>query len=281
MEKLQIPRYGSGNTFEQLSPKELAQLRVDALNSADGDRIKKDGYDCKICRNKGFIAKLAEYNGGYSYSCSDCRCVETRNSILRMMASGLKNVIRDYTFDKFDAHEQWQYSIKQDAMEYAKAPNNWFVMCGQSGAGKTHLCTAVCREFLLAGRQVRYMLWRDDAGRIKKANADSSDSEEYARLMHQFKTAPVLYIDDLFKVGKATDGIGPKPTSADINIAFEILNYRRHNPELLTIISTELTPDELIDVDEGVAGRICEGSKVCTISRDRKRNHRLKGVTTV
>ena len=53
------------------------------------------------------------------------------------------------------------------------------------------------------------------------------------------------------------------------------------DPELLTIISTELTPDELIEIDEAVAGRICEDSKVCTIGRDRKRNYRLKGVTAV
>jgi chromosomal replication initiation ATPase DnaA len=152
---------GLATTFD-MTPKEYEQYKVDDWNRTPGNRHEEDGYECKICLNKGTVAKLIDNgNGTYSHCFTDCRCVETRNSIMRMKRSGLKDIIKDYTFDKFIASEPWQKAIKDAAQEYAKNPEGWFALCGQSGAGKTHLCTAICREFLLAGRKVRYMLWRD------------------------------------------------------------------------------------------------------------------------
>jgi chromosomal replication initiation ATPase DnaA len=58
---------------------------------------------------------------------------------MRMKRSGLKNIIKDYTFDKFEDSEPWQQAIKKASMEYAENPEGWFLLCGQSGAGKTHL----------------------------------------------------------------------------------------------------------------------------------------------
>lgn len=263
-------------TTSDFSPKAWEQYKVDDWNKTPGNRNEEDGYDCKICKNKGTIAKLVEEDGKYFRVFEDCKCVETRNSIMRMKRSGLKDIIKDYTFDKFQATEKWQQTIKNAAMDYAKDQTGWFALCGQSGAGKTHLCTAICRELLLAGKRVRYMLWRDDVVKIKGA---VPDSDEYGRMIDQFKTADVLYIDDLFKTGK--DNNGQKITSADINVAFEIINYRYNNPNLLTIISSELTEDELLDIDEAIGGRIYERAKTFTIGKDRSRNYRIKGAVTI
>lgn len=282
MDRLQeiLERFGNtGTTSEPMTQKDWEQFKVDDWNRTPGNRHEEDGFDCKICKNKGTIAKLVDSgNGSFTHCFADCLCVETRNSIMRMKRSGLKNIIKDYTFDKFEDLEPWQKAIKQAAVEYAKNPEGWFLLCGQSGAGKTHLCTAVCREFLLAGRRVRYMLWRDDIVKIKGA---VTDSEEYSRIIDQFKTVDVLYIDDLFKTGKAADNSVQKPTGADINVAFEIINYRYNNPSLLTIISSELTEDELIDIDEAIGGRIYERAKAFTIGKSRDRNYRIKKAVTL
>lgn len=282
MDRLQeiLARFGNtGTTFEKMTPKEYEQFKVDGLNATEGNRHEEDGYHCNTCRNKGYIIKLAEYeDGSFHQVCSDCKCVEIRNSIMRMKRSGLKDIIKDYTFDKFEDLEPWQKAIKKAAVEYAKNPEGWFLLCGQSGAGKTHLCTAICREFLLAGKRVRYMLWRDDIVRIKGA---VTDSEEYSKLIDEFKRVDVLYIDDLFKTGKAADNSFQKPTGADINVAFEIINYRYNNPSLLTIISSELTEDELIDIDEAIGGRIYERAKAFTIGKSRDRNYRIKKAVTL
>lgn len=281
MDRLQeiLQKCGLGTTSDPLSPKDYEQFKVDGLNETVGNRNEEDGYECHICKNKGFVAKLVESPSGvYSHCISDCRCVEIRNSIMRMKRSGLKDIIKDYTFDKFDDAEPWQKSIKNAAVEYAKNPEGWFFLGGQSGAGKTHLCTAICREFLLAGKRVKYMLWRDDIVKIKGA---VTDSEEYSKAIDQFKTIDVLYIDDLFKTGKAADNSTQKPTGADINVAFEIINYRYNNPSLLTIISSELTEDELIDIDEAIGGRIYERAKAFTIGKSRGRNYRIRKAVTI
>lgn len=283
MDRLQeiLAKFGSATSFE-MSEKDYEQFKVDGLNSAVGNRNEEDGYDCPLCKNKGYIAKLVEDNGHYSHCFTDCKCNEVRRSIMRMKRSGLKDIIKDYTFDKFMDTEPWQKAIKESAMEYAENPEGWFALCGQSGAGKTHLCTAICRKFLLSGKRVVYMLWRDEIVKIKEAAKGGEDDNDSLRdILDKYKNAEVLYIDDLFKTGRNIDTSLIKPSVADINYAFEIINYRYNNPDLLTIISSELTEDELLDVDEAIGGRIYERSKTFTIARDRKRNYRLKRAVTL
>lgn len=270
---------GSGITFEEMTPRDFEQFKVDGLNNTEGTRHLEDGYNCSICKNKGFIVKLQELPGGhFTQIMADCKCAEVRRSILRMKKSGLKDIIKDYTFEKFEATEPWQMAIKGAAEAYAKHPDGWFFLGGQSGAGKTHLCTAICREFLLSGRRVVYMLWRDDIAKIKGL---AMEPEQRFQMMERFKRAEVLYIDDLFKTGKNPDGNVQRPTSADINAAFEIINYRYNNPGLLTIVSSEWSEDELLDIDEATGGRIFERAKSFSIAPDRSRNYRTKRTVTV
>ena len=268
-----------GFGFENMTLKDIEQFKVDTLNETEGNEHEKDGYHCSLCRNKGYVVKLIELKqGGYSHVMTDCKCSEVRRSILRMKKSGLKDIIKDYTFDKFDAKENWQQTIKQAAQEYAKAPSGWFFIGGQSGCGKTHLCTAICREFLLNGKRVVYMLWRDDIAKLK---ALAMEPDQREAMINRFKKAEVLYIDDLFKTGKAPDGTDQKPTSADINTAFEIINYRYNNPDLLTVISSEWGQDALLDIDEAIGGRIFERAKTFNIAKDRSRNYRTRGAVTL
>lgn len=282
MDKLQeiISRFANtGTSFENMTPRDWEQARVDSFNTSYGTRNEEDGHDCKLCRNKAIIAHLEDRpDGSFRMVYTSCKCEEIRRSIMRMKRSGLKDIIKDYTFDKFIASEPWQKAIKAAAMEYAKDPHGWFFLGGQSGAGKTHLCTAICREFLLEGKRVIYMLWRDEIVKIKSA---AMDSDELTNMLQKYKTADVLYIDDLFKTGKDKDNSIQKPTVADINYAFEIINYRYNNPSLLTIISSELTEDELLDIDEAIGGRIYERSKSFTIAKNRDRNYRIKGAVTL
>lgn len=281
MDRMQeiLAKLNIATSSNPMSARDWEQFKVDDWNKTAGNRHEEDGYNCPICKNKGTVAKLVENpDGTFSHCFADCKCVDTRNSIMRMKRSGLKDIIKDYTFDKFVVSEPWQQSIKSAAMEYAENPNGWFYMGGQVGAGKTHLCTAICRKFLLDGKKVLYMLWRDE---IVKLKANVNDAEEYGKLIDKYKTAEVLYIDDLFKTGKSADNVTQKPTAADINAAFEIFNYRYNNPALLTIISSELSEDELLDIDEATGSRIYERAKAITIGKDRRRNYRIRKAVTI
>lgn len=246
-----------------------AKMRVDTYNGTEGELI---GYECPKCKNRGMIAVLLE---DYHMQMRECSCMKIRRCVRKMEESGLREIIRSCTFDAFKCTSQWQKAAKEKAIAYAASPSGWFLLCGQSGAGKTHLCTAICRKLLLEGHEVIYMPWRDDIAQIKTM---SLESEERNKRLQELKCKEILCIDDLFKNGKDKDGAA-LPTRADVDIAFEILNYR-YNNRLLTIISTEKSPQELLEIDEAVGGRIAEraGEFLIHISPDRSKNYRLRNV---
>lgn len=245
-------------------------MKVDTLNATDGTLT---GWNCQTCKNRGYVAVIDE--GGETFHTVACRdCVTKRACILKMEKSGLRDVIKNYTFDKFIADTPWRTRMKTVAEEYANAPDGkWLAFCGQGGTGKTHLCTAVCRKFLLDNRQVVYMPWRDDVAIIKSyENADRD-----AKLLVA-KNAEILYIDDFLKAGAAIDGTA-RPTGLELAIAFEIINFRYIN-RLVTVISSEYTLGEISDMDEAIGGRIaemCDGN-VISVERDASKNYRLRGV---
>jgi DNA replication protein DnaC len=113
------------------------------------------------------------------------------------------------------------------------------------------------------------MRWRDESAKLK---ALVNDAIEYSRLIRELKKVEVLYIDDFFKVQR-----GQQPTPADINLAFEILNYRYAN-KLQTIISSEKTLDDILLIDDAVGGRIYELAKGfgMSLAYDKSKNFRLR-----
>ena len=260
------------------TPLERAQFLADEWNKTEGNYNERDGYECKLCRNKATVARVVDKGDGqYERVFEDCSCAATRKAIQHMQKSGLQHIIRECTFDRFDAEEDWQKALKEMAVRYAHNPVGWFFVGGQSGAGKTHICTAICRALLLKGRKVVYMLWRDEIVRIKEL---AQAGGEVSALLDKYKTADVLYIDDLFKTGRFADATMQRPTVADINYAFEIINYRSLN-HLVTIISSELTKEELLEIDEAVGGRILAHSTSIVISKNRARNYRIKEAVTL
>lgn len=214
------------------------------------ERGNLTGYDCPECLNRGFFFRVDE--NGVRYS-EECRCMAVRRNLWRIGDSGLADLIDRYTFEAWETPETWQKEILEAAKRYAEEPEGWFGVFGKSGTGKTHICTAICGELMSRGMDVRYMLWRDLGTQIK---ASMKDAEEYSRLIDPLKTAKVLYIDDLFKTGK-----GQTPTTADVNLAFEILNYRYNTKGLYTIISSEMGLETILETDEAVGSRIYERTK--------------------
>lgn len=265
------------HTCEPLTQEAREKRNAENFNASPGNLNEEDGYECNVCLNKGLIMKAYQVSENYwSTSCSNCACMKVRTTIRRMHKSGLKNIIKDYTFAKYQATEEWQKKLKDAATQYANNASGWFFIGGQSGAGKTHLCTAICREFLLNGKAVKYMLWRDDVVALKGL---VNDADAYREMIDTYKQCEVLYVDDLFKTGKGNEGQKQRPTAADVNIAFEILNYRYNNPDLLTIISSECTVNDIIEIDEATGGRIFERATAFSLKPDVSKNYRLKGVT--
>ncbi len=270
MEKLQFQPAGAWE--QSFDPALQTRLRVDSLNALEGNLT---GYDCPVCRNRGSVAYAREDG---SIVCRECGCMPMRRCVWEMERSGLAGNIREMTFDRFRTEAPWQEKLKAGVEEYAKDPTGWLLVCGQSGSGKTHLCTAVSRKLLLEQKQLRYMSWREQVSQLK---AMALDSRQRGEKLEQLKTVRYLYIDDLYKTGRNADG-NDLPSGADVGLAFEILNYRYIN-HLPTIISTERTAQELVAIDEAVGSRIIEaaGRHVYSIQRDSRRNYRLRNVVNL
>lgn len=247
--------------------REAAEKRRDLCNAKEGKLNEIDGYNCDKCKNKGFIWKLDENLFDVR---AECECTVIRDSLRRARNSGLGNILTDYSFEKYIAKENWQEKLKNKAQQFCTDDSSkWFFIGGQVGCGKTHLCTAISAHYINSGYELRYMVWVEDSKRIKAVANEPS----YQIEINKLKNADVLYIDDFLKVRG-----GEQPTSADINLAFEIINHRLMNPDLITIISSEKILDEIAEYDEATMSRIFQltGEYKFNISKDSNKNYRTK-----
>ena len=177
--------------------------------------------------------------------------------------SGLKDLVQRYTFDNYNTDAFENKIILNKAKMFAKDNYPFFVIMGKSGSGKTHICTAITYRLVEKGFRAKYFLWRTDAAILKSM---VNDGDRYQEELRKLRDVDVLYIDDLFK-GNVSD--------ADINLAFTIINDRYNSDKKKTIISTELSINDLIGIDEAIAGRIVEKSRDYVVKAPNK-NWRMK-----
>lgn len=260
-----------GKPVFEMNEEESLQFKVLSYNNSLGEL---PDYDCKICKNKGDLLMIDTETDCEVYK--PCSCRNIRKTIKRMKECGMGNLLTLYRFSTFEVKEKWQKDIFDKATAFVNNDKaKWFCMLGQSGCGKSHICTAITRELLKMGMNVKYMMWLEESTRIKQA---ITNAELYARLVKELKEAEVLYIDDFFKNDNDT-----KPSPADIKLANEIINFRYNqaritNKRLVTLISCERTLEQLLEYDTALAGRIVEMTKPnnLIIVEGFDKNYRLK-----
>lgn len=190
--------------------------------------------------------------------------------------SGLKINDLNKTFKSYEVINEVTKELKSVATNYylnfkeiERKRNNSLLLCGDSGAGKTHLCIALANNFLKKdSKKVVYMAWVDA---IKELKQNSMDKDIYNKLINKYKNAEILLIDDLFKGGI---------TEADIRILFEIVNHRYIN-NMPMMISTEYRIKDMLNVDEAIGSRIYEMSKGFIVEvkgNGAENNYRLRGI---
>ena len=248
--------------FKPMTEEEYAKYQADLYNSSEGN-LKY--VDCKICRNKGYIQHYDEYFNTYM---TECECMAQRKSIARLRKSGLGNMIERCTFDSYDVKNLWQKRVKDTALEYiGDTSGNWFYIGGQSGCGKTHICTAISVALINRGGTLKYEIWRNLFHQLQSAQFDS---EKYSDKLKELQNIDVLYIDDFLKC------LDKSKINTELNFAFEIINAR-YIADRPTIISSELDINQLNALDNAIAGRIVEKAGKFTISiSGSDKNYRLK-----
>lgn len=247
------------------TPEELIahcnRIVVEEFNNREG---RLTGIDCPKCKNRGAFYRLDD--NGANWHVEECECMKARREVWQIERSGLGESLNKCTLESFETKTDLQKLMKRTAEKYlVDSGKGWLFVGGQVGSGKTHICTAVVGELLHKGVPARYVRWKEIARKLKQVRFDEQKYDEQMSILENIQ---VLYIDDLFK------GI---PTEADVGIVYDILNYR-YAENKPTIISSEKTVAELMEIDEAVASRIIEmsGEYCLNISKDGNKNMRLK-----
>ncbi len=200
-----------------------------------------------------------------------CDCRERLKLQRLFESSKITPAFRATTFENFitAGRPAIIQSMLKSALDYSKRfdeiksdKNNWLVLLGEPGSGKTHLTMAVANEKINERVKVLYFQHVEGINEMKDIlHAGEESLREKIREMQQVE---FLVWDDLFKPVIENQGKdkGRKklPTAFEIEKAFEVLNYRYLNL-LPTAISSERSPKELIEIDRAAGSRILERGK--------------------
>lgn len=252
------------------------QIRISTLelyaqqeNSVVG---RLDGCDCPKCKNKGVVFTV-NYDT-QTVSKSPCECMANRKTLSQVQHSGLGALLDSCQFaNYYHTGEEWRETMFERSQAFLQDNKPLFYVGGQVGCGKSFLCVAMVNEYIKQGLDCKFVVWCDVATTLKQSVMQ--DSDKYNDLLSELQTATVLYIDDFFKT---------TPTTADIDKAFQILNYRYNqnrisNKRYITLISSERTQSDLLAIDEAIATRIIElatPTYMLSISRNVERNLRIR-----
>lgn len=252
--------------MDELEKYLIAHLKLERAEKAD-ECVPMQQYRCQKCKDTGW---LTSYDGKYEVL-KRCGCYAVKRAEELIGKSEISAEFRKKSFDGFDTKgNPMLINARNKAINYVKnfkktqhSRYNSIMFCGQPGSGKTHLGTAICSRLLYMGIPVIYMAYRNAMTRIKQRITDET---AYNRELGKYMDADVLYIDDMLK-GRLTE--------TDVNVIYEIINYRYMN-SLPLIISTEKDLNGLLMFDEATASRIIEMCKDnIAVLKGRELNYRM------
>jgi DNA replication protein DnaC len=128
-------------------------------------------------------------------------------------------------------------------MSYAEAPENWLVIEGAHGCGKTHLAAAIANYRLAHGERPLFLVVPDLLDYLRYAMERDSRTS-FFEVFERVRGAPLLILDDLgaqSDVGWVRDRL------------FQLLNHR-YSARLLTVIT--ISRDSMDRLEERTLARL-------------------------
>lgn len=121
---------------------------------------------------------------------------------------------------------------------------NWLILHGWFGMGKSHLAASIVRAALDNGwRDVYFRVWPDYIERLKQAKFNDNYDEDELTIIRELRDGKLVVIDDLDK-DKSSDWVR--------GVLYKALNHR-YNAGLPTVLTFNCSPT---DVDEKAPGRL-------------------------
>ncbi len=225
------------------------ELLVSLGHPEDFTEVK---YSCKDCSDTGAVGTRI------------CKCLREIMIRERIAASAMGRLIEVQSFDNFDlscyaydpkVQEKMKMILtlaKNYVRDFDKRRDN-LLLIGPTGTGKTHISTAIARELIHKGYDVIYDSTQNIISDFEADRFRSGYGREEGR-SEKYLECTLLIIDDL-----GTE-FSNQFTLATI---YNLLNSRQ-NKGLATIISTNLSPEELArKYEDRIYSRIIgSGSKI-------------------
>ena len=153
------------------------------------------------------------------------------------------SLMEDMTFDSFtlrqdEALKREERESLRHALEfcraYAEQPENWLLLMGVYGCGKTHLAAAIAHQQVARGQPALFVVVPDLLDHLR-ATFSPNSPVRFDKRFQEVKTAPLLVLDDL-----GTESASPWAQEK----LYQLFNYR-YNARLPTVITTAKTMDEV------------------------------------
>jgi len=197
-----------------------------------------------------------DYGKVYPCRCQEGPMAERRARQLRQLSN--LGRLTEQTFANFNAdgvalNEADRRNLRNSfeaARSFAENPQQWLLLTGTFGCGKTHLAAAIANRLIERQQPVLFVVVPDLLDYLR-ATFNPRSTVAYDDRFEQVRTAPCLILDD-FGAQNATDWALEK--------LYQILNHR-YNNRLPTVITTNVP---LEDIDPRLRSRLTDESLVRT-----------------
>jgi DNA replication protein DnaC len=210
---------------------------------------------CPVCGGAGFVVPdlpIGHPDFGKALPCR-CRQQERLERRLRnFQRMGNLETLRRLSFENFDPAPghypaEQQHALRRaydNCTHYAQEPENWLLLIGGYGCGKTHLAAAIANARLDLGEPVLFMVVPDLLDHLRTTYNPESEIG-YDELFEELRNTPLLILDDL--------GAQSSTAWAQEKL-FQLLNHR-YNAQLPTVITTN---QRLEDIEPRLRSRLLD-----------------------
>jgi len=159
---------------------------------------------------------------------------------------------KSMTFDNFDWRRANLLPEQREnlgeafrvAFDFAKSPEGWLVLLGDTGCGKTHLAAAIANYRFQTGKPVLFVVVPDFLDHLRSTFSPEGRAA-YDQLFESVKNASLLILDD-FGEHSTTPWAQEK--------LYQVINYR-YNARLPTVVTTRCSLDEM---DSPISSRLAD-----------------------